>query len=595
MRSFGSILDECLEAIGRGEVLESCLARYPRQADELRAQIRLAQRIAATPHHPPRPVAQAAGWHQFQAQAQDMRLGRKRHVSLNIGWLRPLTIAVALVIAVIGAAGGSVYASQDALPDSPLYRVKLTSEDVRVWFTFDDSRKAELLLDQSNERTGEIMEMLSRGKALPGNVLSAMRDRNARAVRILEDHPDQLDLVTRAREQSAEQEDLLLVLWSDVDESAQGDYAEAVATLHNAQLRTAGIPGSVKPDDVAAGVMNISGSAQPAAEGVWLLGGVEVRLDMRTLGGAALQSGQPVHVIAARGANGRLLALSVTTTDGEQPEQKYVVSGTVDEIGDNEVVIAGQRIALTDKTLLKLKLERGKNVEIRVNDVGGEAVAASVERGSGESEEAAATLLAFEGAIENDVSTQNATSDWVVGGQEFTVTPDTEIDVRDGTIKKGALARVEAVADDGEAIAKRIIVLAEADDESAVHLEGVLEKSDDESWTVGGLEVAVPAEAEPPEVGSLVTLDGHREDRRVVAEKLLTTPHPGRRGFALIRGPLYQIGDSGVWQVGLATVEVPAEATIRGEPAVGGRAFIWASRDDEGTLRAVFINVLRTH
>jgi len=62
-----------------------------------------------------------------------------------------------------------------------------------------------------------------------------------------------------------------------------------------------------------------------------------------------------------------------------------------------------------------------------------------------------------------------------------------------------------------------------------------------------------------------------REDRRVVAEKLLTTPHPGRRGFALIRGPLYQIGDSGVWQVGLATVEVPAEATIRGEPAVGAQ------------------------
>ena len=598
MRSFTSILDECLEAIGRGETLESCLARYPRRADELRARIRLAQRIAATPHHPPRPVAQAAGWHQFQAQAQDMRLGRKRHVSLNLGWLRPLTIAAALVIAVTGAAGGSVYASQDALPDSPLYRVKLASEDVRVWFTFDDSRKADLLLDQSNERTGEIMEMLSRGTAVSGNVLSAMRDRNARAVRILEDHPDQLDLVTRAREQSAEQEDLLLVLWGDVDESAQDDYAEAVATLHNAQLRTTpDKSGSVEPDDVAAGVMNISGPAERVDGDDWLLGGVKVTLDSRTLGVsvAEIQSGQPVHVIAARGANGRLLALSVSTTDGEQPEQRYVVSGTVDEISDNEVVIAGQRIALTDKTLLKLKLERGKNVEIRVNDVGGEAVAASVERGPGESAEDAANLLAFEGAIENDVSTQNATSDWVVGGQEFIVTPDTEIDVRDGTIKKGALARVEAVANGGEAVAKRIIVLAEAQDATAVHVEGVLEKSDDESWTVGGLDVAVPAEAEPPEIGSLVTLDGHREDRRVVAEKLLTTHHPGSRGFSLIRGPLYQIGDSGVWRVGLATVEVPAEATIRGEPAVGGRVFIWASRDDEGTLRAVFINVLRTH
>src|SRR3990172_9043241 len=364
-------------------------ARRPNPAEEWRAPLRLAQPLPLTPSHEPRPAAQAAGWQQFSAQAQDMRLRHKPHLSLNIGWLRPLTIAAALAVAVLGAAGGTVYASQDVLPDSPLYRVKLASEDARIWFTFDDGRKAELLLDQSNERTEEIMEMLSGGKAVSGNVLSAMRDRNARAVRILEDQPDELDLVTRAREQSAEQEDLLLVLWGDLEESAQDDYAEAVATLHNAQLRTTGIPGSVKPDDVAAGVINISDSAEPTAEGLWLLGGVEVRLDTRTLGGTELQPGQPVNVIAARGANGRLLALSVTTSDGEEPGQKYVVSGIVDDIGDNEVVIAGQRIAITERTLLKLKLRRGESVEIRVEDVGGGAVAASVE-----AEQAAPALLA---------------------------------------------------------------------------------------------------------------------------------------------------------------------------------------------------------
>ena len=590
---FASILDECLTAISHGDTLEACLARYPRHAEALRAHLRIAQRIVLTPPHQPRPAAQAAAWHQFWAQAQDRRGSSGPLLSLNVGWLRPLTIAAALVLAVLGAAGGTVYASQDALPDSPLYRVKLATEDARVWFTFDDSGKAELLLDQSSERTNEVMEMLRAGKPVPGNVLSAMRDRNARAVRILEDNPHELDLVTRAREQSAEQEDILLVLWGDVEESAQDDYAEAVATLHNAQLRTTGIPGSVKPDDVAAGVINISGPAEPATEGVWLLGGVEVRLDTRTLGGAGLQPGQPVSVIAARGANGRLFALSVTPSDGDQPDQKYVVSGTVEDVGDNEVVIAGQRITITERTLLKLKLKRGNKVEINVEDVGGQAVAASVEAGAGDAGQSAPSVLAYEGAIESPVTTEGLPNDLVVGGQEFTVTPDTEIDVRGGTLKQGALARVEAAAAKGEIVAKRVVVLGTENDESAVHVEGVLEKSGGGNWTVSGVDVAAPAAAEAPDVGSLVTLDGHRKDKQLVAEKLTTTYHPGRGGFALIRGPLVRIGQDGTWQIGLVPIGVPADAVIRGEPQVGSRVFAWASRDDDGALKVLFINVLR--
>ncbi|MDP2675469.1 MAG: DUF5666 domain-containing protein [Dehalococcoidia bacterium] len=591
-RRFASILDECFAALSQGETLEACLARYPKYAEELRAHLLLAQRLVLTPPHQPRPAAQAIGWHQFRAQAQDKRLGHKPLLSVGLGWLRPLTIAAAVAFALLGAAGGTIYASQDALPDNPLYRVKLATEDARVWFTFDDSRKAELLLDQSSERTNEIMEMLGGGNAVPGNVLSAMRDRNARAVRILADNPHELDLVTRAREQSAEQEDLLLVLWGDLEPSAQDDYAEAVATLHNAQLRTSGIPGSVKPDDVAAGVINISGPAEPATEGVWLLGGVEVRLDTRTLGGAGLQPGQPVSVIAARGANGRLFALSVTPSDGDQPDQKYVVSGTVEDVGDNEVVIAGQRITITERTLLKLKLQRGKKVEINVEDVGGQAVAASV-AGPGDAGQSAPAVLAYEGAIESSVSAEGLPNDLVVGGQEFTVTAATDIDVRAGTLKKGALARVEAAAADGEIVAKRVVVLGTENDESAVHVEGVLEKSGDGSWTVSGVEVVAPATAEAPDVGSLVTLDGHRKDKRLVAEKLITTYHLGRGGFALIRGPLVRIGQDGTWQIGLVPIGVPADAVIRGEPQVGSRTFVWANRDDDGALKALFINVLQ--
>jgi len=597
-RSLASILDECLAALSRGESLEACLARYPQHAEELRTHLLLAQRLGLTPRHEPRPGARSAAWQQFRTRAEDIRLGRRPRFSISISWMRPLAIAAAVVLAILVAGGGTVYASQDALPDSPLYRVKLATEDVRLWFVFDDVRKAEILLDQSNERTDEIMEMVRSGKPIPGNVLDALRERNARAVRILEDHPDKLALLARAREQSAAQEGLLLALWGDLSESARDDYAEAVATLHNAQLRTTGRPGSVAPDDLAAGVINITGQAEPAAEGLWLFGGVEVRLDPGTLGEADdLEPGQVVQVIAARGANGRLLALSVTVTERQQPEQRYVVSGALEDVGEGEVVVAGQRIAITERTLLKLKLLRGQQVEIKVEEVGGEAVASSIEGTAGDPAEEPPALLAYEGVIEEEISTADATDDWLVGGQRFLVTPDTELDARAGALAKGTRARVEAVVEDGELVAKRIVVLAgdseeELEEEDIIRVEGVFEAGDEESWTISGVKVKAPPETETPEVGSLVTLEGRREGDALVAGQVLATFAPERKGFVLLRGHIGRIEEDGSWQVGLAPVQVDERTVVVGEPQEGSRVFIWASRDEEDSLQAIYANVL---
>ena len=593
-RGFAVALDECLAAMSVGEGLEECLARYPQYAEELRLQLALARRLTITPRHPPRAAVQEAAWQRFRSRAEDIRL--RRRPSFSFGWLRPLTIAAVLVLATLGAAGGTAYASQDALPDSPLYRVKLFTEDARVWFTPGDSRKAELLLNQSNERTDEIMSLLHAGKPIPGNILDALRERNARAVRLLENHPDELALLTRLREQSAEQEDLLLVLWGDLAESARDDYAEVVATLHNVELRTSGTPGAVRPDDVAAGVIHVSGSAEPVAEGVWLIGGIEVMLDLRTRGDTGLEPGQLASVVAARGADGRLLALKVTVTSDEQPDQQYIVSGTVEEVGDDEVVIAGQRIAITKGTLLKLKPQRGQQVEIRVDNIDGEAVASSVEWPAGDMDVAAPTLLAYEGIIEGAASTDEVTNDWVVAGQRFTVTPSTEIDARGGVLAEGARARVEAVTEDGEVIAKRVVILADADGagEDVIRIEGVLEEGDEESWTISGIEVVAPAEVEIPEVGSLVTVEGRLIGKNIVLEKLVASFSPGRGGLALIRGTIRRIEESGAWQIGLLRVEIPDDVVVIGKPKVGSRVFIWGSSGNEGDgfLQAVYVNVL---
>ena len=51
--------------------------------------------------------------------------------------------------------------------------------------------------------------------------------------------------------------------------------------------------------------------------------------------------------------------------------------------------------------------------------------------------------------------------------------------------------------------------------------------------------------------------------------------------------------DDGDWQVGLlAPVKVDERTVIVGEPQEGSRVFIWASRDEEDSLLAIYANVL---
>ena len=150
------------------------------------------------------------------------------------------------------------------------------------------------------------------------------------------------------------------------------------------------------------------------------------------------------------------------------------------------------------------------------------------------------------------------------------------------------------MVENGDVIAKRVVILADEDDagEDIVRIEGVLEAGGDESWTVSGIEIAAPAEVETPEVGSFVTLEGRLIDEHLVLEKLVTSFTPGRSGLAVIRGTIRRIEESGAWQIGLLRVEIPDETVVLGEPQVGSRVFIWGSRDDEGSLQAVYVNIL---
>jgi hypothetical protein len=78
----------------------------------------------------------------------------------------------------------------------------------------------------------------------------------------------------------------------------------------------------------------------------------------------------------------------------------------------------------------------------------------------------------------------------------------------------------------------------------------------------------------------------------LVAGQVLATFAPERKGFVLLRGHIGRIEEDGSWQVGLAPVQVDERTVVVGEPQEGSRVFIWASRDEEDSLQAIYANVL---
>src|SRR3990170_3132589 len=61
-QEFDEVLERCLSLLDRGATVEECVAPYPQYADELRAQLGVAQTlIAARPQMQPDPSAQGRG------------------------------------------------------------------------------------------------------------------------------------------------------------------------------------------------------------------------------------------------------------------------------------------------------------------------------------------------------------------------------------------------------------------------------------------------------------------------------------------------------------------------------------------------------
>ncbi len=158
------IFNECLECLLKGESIEDCLKAYPEQAPELEpllktssALIQKSAAIQATPEFKARAHSQL----QKMLYAKREKAERKARILI---WHRKWAVAMTSVLLILFVGIGTVTVSANALPDEPLYPVKLAVEQARVTLAFSDTGKAKLHTQFAERRAGEMTEMARQGK-----------------------------------------------------------------------------------------------------------------------------------------------------------------------------------------------------------------------------------------------------------------------------------------------------------------------------------------------------------------------------------------------------------------------------------------------
>jgi hypothetical protein len=182
VKEFENILNDCLDRLIKGKTIKSCLASYPQYAAELEPLLKTAQETILAAAIQPRPEFRQRAAHEYQAAIRNLPVKKGWTFKWQLRWVLP----VAILIVLLGSGSGTVLAASNALPDSPLYSVKLATESVQMTFTFSNESKAELYARFIDYRVEEIVKMVEKGDL---NLVTLTTDRinsNIKAIAAME-------------------------------------------------------------------------------------------------------------------------------------------------------------------------------------------------------------------------------------------------------------------------------------------------------------------------------------------------------------------------------------------------------------------------
>jgi hypothetical protein len=146
-----------------GESIEDCLKDFPDYRDELEPLLDIsvgAKKAMASLEA--RPEFKAGLRYKVNSSLNTHAIPGRSMFKWRSQWV---TMAISFILVLLLSGGGVVSASGSSMPDSPLYSVKLASEQARLFFTFSDEGKAELYTRLVDERVFEIVNMASENNA----------------------------------------------------------------------------------------------------------------------------------------------------------------------------------------------------------------------------------------------------------------------------------------------------------------------------------------------------------------------------------------------------------------------------------------------
>jgi hypothetical protein len=156
-----NVLNECLERLLEGETIEQCLQRYPEQAAELKPLLETALAAKKASAIQPRAEFKARARYQFRSALKEVATKSRPTFSWFPRWATVATIALVLLL----AGSGTVVAAGSSMPDSPLYPVKLATEETRLALTFSPLGKANFCAELADRRVAEIVYLTDKGNA----------------------------------------------------------------------------------------------------------------------------------------------------------------------------------------------------------------------------------------------------------------------------------------------------------------------------------------------------------------------------------------------------------------------------------------------
>jgi uncharacterized membrane protein YgcG len=164
MNNIYDVLELCLQELENGADLETVLARYPDLAGELRPILTASIMVQSMAVPAPSPEAVRRGRAKLLQHAAQMREAKVAPRKRAIPFFQRIAISFTLAALFLTSGTGLVSASSSALPGENLYPVKLTWENVRLFFTFNEEYRETLEHTFENERLHEVNELLVEGR-----------------------------------------------------------------------------------------------------------------------------------------------------------------------------------------------------------------------------------------------------------------------------------------------------------------------------------------------------------------------------------------------------------------------------------------------